>query len=798
MLRTYIKIAWRNILKHKGYSTINIFGLSLGMAVTLMIGLWVADELNYNDYYKNKNQIAQVYQNINYNGEIDTDNAIPRPLEFALREEFKDKFKNISMASWEGERFMKADANTLVMHGYSVQPEFGNIIDLQFISGQSGALNDSNSLLLSQTAATTLFGDENPTGKMLTVDNEYKMMVAGIFKDIPAGNDFAGLDYLMPWSLYANRSWIKNAADQWGNDSFQLFVEVADGVKLSEVSKLIAPLKKNRDPEQVKYNPEFFLWPMNRWHLYTHFDNGQQNGGPIENVWLFGCIGLVVLVLACINFMNLSTARSEKRAMEVGIRKAIGSSKNQLVKQFLSESFLIVILAFILAVGLVLLFLNSFNAISHKSIDFPWDSLAFWTSTLVFISVTALISGSYPALYLSSFKPVKVIKGSFKAGKRAALPRKILVITQFSVSIALVIGTLIVMSQIEFSKNRPIGYDTSGLIQIPLRGAEFWGKSDMMRNAFIASGAVTEMASSSSPSTDVWSTRSGISWVGKPQDFQADFSYSMVSYEYAETLGLEVISGRGFSRDFPSDSSAVLINESAARYMNMQNPVGKILATGEKGVDYTEYKIIGVIKDVIAQSPYNLVKQAVYAFDKYQSASYWSLRLNQNQSMSKNLATVEAVYKNYFPDAAFSYDFVDKEYAKKFATEERIASLAKVFTLLAMLISCLGLFGLASFVAEQRTKEIGVRKVLGASVPNLWLLLSKDFVVLVIIALLIASPIAFYLMQQWIQKFAYRTNISIWVFVAAGAGALVVTLCTVSFQAIKAAVANPVKSLRTE
>ena len=342
-----------------------------------MIGLWVADELNYNDYYKNKNQIAQVYQNINYNGEIDTDNAIPRPLEFALREEFKDKFKNISMASWEGERFMKADANTLVMHGYSVQPEFGNIIDLQFISGQSGALNDSNSLLLSQTAATTLFGDEDPTGKMLTVDNEYKMMVAGIFKDIPEGNDFAGLDYLMPWSLYANRSWIKNAADQWGNDSFQLFVEVADGVKLSEVSKLIAPLKKNRDPEQVKYNPEFFLWPMNRWHLYTHFDNGQQNGGPIENVWLFGCIGLVVLVLACINFMNLSTARSEKRAMEVGIRKAIGSSKNQLVKQFLSESFLIVILAFILAVGLVLLFLNSFNAISHKSIDFPWDSLAF-------------------------------------------------------------------------------------------------------------------------------------------------------------------------------------------------------------------------------------------------------------------------------------------------------------------------------------------------------------------------------------------------------------------------------------
>ncbi|MFC6861450.1 ABC transporter permease [Zunongwangia atlantica] len=798
MIKNYIKIAWRNLLKYKGYSAINIFGLALGMAVTLMIGLWVVDELNYNSYYKSRNRIAQVYQNIEYNGEVDTDNAIPRPLEFALREEFNDKFEDISMASWKGERFMKVDASTLVMNGYSVQPEFTDIIDLKFISGQSEVLNNKNSLLLSKSAATRLFGDKDPIGKMLTVDNENQMIVAGVFEDIPKGNDFSGLDYLMPWSLYADREWIKNASNQWGNDSFQMFVKLADDVKLSEVSGLIATLKKDQDPEQAKYNPEFFLWPIDSWHLYTSFENGKQSGGPIENVWLFSIIGFVVLALACINFMNLSTARSEKRAMEVGIRKAIGSSKNQLIKQFLSESFLVVIFAFILAVGLVLLFLSPFNELSNKTIHFPWESLSFWATTLIFIVITALLSGAYPALYLSSFRPVKVIKGTFKTGKMAALPRKVLVVTQFSVSIALIIGTLIVMSQIEFSKNRPIGYKTSGLIQIPLRGVSFWGKTDVMRNAFMASGAVTEMASSSSPSTEVWSTRSGFSWPGKPQDFQADFSYSMVSYEYVETLGLNVISGRGFSRAYPSDSAAVLINESAARFMNMQDPVGQTLASGKIGVDYTEYKIIGVVEDVIAQSPYSPIKQAVYAFDKYQSASYWNLRLNQNQSVQQNLATIEEVYKNHFPDSPFSFDFVDQEYAKKFAEEERIASLAKIFTLLAMLISCLGLFGLASFVAEQRTKEIGVRKVLGASVANLWLLLSKDFVSLVVVALLIASPIAFYLMHQWIQKFAYRADISLWIFIVAAVGALSLTLLTISFQAIKAAITNPVKSLRTE
>ncbi|MDP5045456.1 MAG: FtsX-like permease family protein, partial [Leeuwenhoekiella sp.] len=503
-------------------------------------------------------------------------------------------------------------------------------------------------------------------------------------------------------------------------------------------------------------------------------------------------------LLACINFMNLATARSEKRAIEVGIRKTIGSTKNQLVKQFLSESFLVVILACILALGITLLFLKPFNTLADKAIAFPWSNLTFWGVVLVFIVVTALVSGSYPALYLSSFKPIKVLKGTFKVGKLATLPRKILVVTQFSVSAALIIGTLIVMAQIEFSKNRPIGYTTENLIQIPVMSNQYLGKSDMMRNRFKESGAVVEMATSSSPTTEVWSNQSGYGWEGKPEGFQEDLAFTQISYEFVETLNIKMASGRGFSREFPTDSTAVILNESAVAYMGLQDPVGKYLTQGSNEGGMRNLQIIGVMKDMVVQSPYEPVKQAIYMFDGSNNASYWNLRLNPKNSIRENLATVEKVFKEHFPNALFHYDFIDQVYAKKFAEEDRIASLAKVFTALAIIISCLGLFGLASFVAEQRTKEIGVRKVLGASVANLWLLLSKDFLLLVMIALLIAAPVSYYLMRQWVQKFAYHTDISIWIFVAAGAGALAITLLTVSFQAIKAALANPVKSLRTE
>jgi ABC-type antimicrobial peptide transport system permease subunit len=484
--------------------------------------------------------------------------------------------------------------------------------------------------------------------------------------------------------------------------------------------------------------------------------------------------------------------------MEVGIRKAIGSTRDQLIKQFLSESLLVVMFAFLVALILVLVSLNSFNDLASKQIEFPWTVIKFWAYSFLFILFTALVSGSYPALYLSSFKPVKVLKGTFKAGRFAAIPRKVLVVTQFTISVALIIGTLVVMNQIQYSKDRPIGYDKGGLIQIPVMSVDFTGKSDFMRHQFIASGGAIEMSTSCSPTTQIWSNRSGYTWDGKPEGFQEDFAWTEVSYEHVKTLGMKVIAGRDFSREFATDSNAVLINKSAIAYMGVTNPVGMFLREEDEDDPNPPMQIIGVVDDVITQSPYDPVKQGLYVFDRYGNVSYYNLRLNPENSVADNLKVVENTFKEHFPNLPFKYDFVDEEYAKKFASEERVASLARVFTILAILISCLGLFGLASFVAEQRTKEIGVRKVLGATVTNLWVLLSKDFVQLVLISLLIATPIAYYAMDLWIQKFTYRANISWWIFLAACTSALIITLVTVSFQSIKAALSNPVKSLRTE
>ena len=447
---------------------------------------------------------------------------------------------------------------------------------------------------------------------------------------------------------------------------------------------------------------------------------------------------------------------------------------------------------------MVLLFLNGFNDLASKKIVFPWLDVQFWGVSIIFIVIVSFLAGSYPALYLSSFNPVKVLKGTFKTGKYAALPRKILVVTQFTVSIALIIGTMIVINQIDFAKNRPTGYNKEGLIQIPVMTSEFSGKQDIMRNQFIASGAVTEMAGTSSPMTDVWSNWSGFKWDGKDPEFQEEFAYTTVSYDFVETLGLKIIEGRGFSRDFASDSTAVILNKTAVEYMGIKNPIGKYIRDSDDEDPNEPLKIIGIIDDILVQSPYSPTKQALYVFDKNSNESYYNLRMNPNKSVADNLAIIESTFKANFPNLPFIYQFVDEQYGRKFRSEERIANLSKVFTLLAIFISCLGLFGLASFVAEQRTKEIGVRKTLGASVSQLWMLLSKDFLKLVVISLIIGSPIAYLMMSEWLEKFTYRTNISWTVFVIASSGALLITLITVSYQAIKSAIANPVNSLKTE
>mgnify|MGYP003109648045 CR=1 FL=1 len=799
MFKNYLKIAWRNLWKNKGYSVINVGGLALGMAVTLIIGLWIQDELSHNSYFKNKDSIAQVFQSQTFNQETGTGPAIPRPLEKVLRDGYADNFKHLVMSSWNISRYLRYKEKSLSKTGNFMQREAPEMLDLKIIKGEKDGLRELNSVMLSESVSHALFGNEDPIGKTLKVNNQYDVMVSAVYEDIPFNNSFNDVEFLMPWDkMIATQEWMKNAEDQWGNNSFQMFVQIADNSTMEKVTEAILNVKKNANEDTAEFNPKIFLFPMKDWYLRGNFENGEQVGGRIKYVWLFGIIGAFVLLLACINFMNLSTARSEKRAKEVGIRKSIGSQRNQLINQFLSESFLVVLFAFIIAVIIVLLSMNGFNDLSKKEISFPWNSTNFWIVSLVFITITALVAGSYPALYLSSFRPVDVLKGTFTSGKYAGLPRKILVVLQFTVSVAFIIGTVIVMQQINYAKNRPVGYDKAGLVQIPTFSQDFEGKYDLMRSEFLNSGAVIEMSASSSPTTQIWSNRSGFDWEGKPEGFQEDLAWTEVTPEYVKSLGMKIVDGRDFSREFATDSNAVLINRTAVKYMGIKDPVGKFLKDDDEEDPGPPLKIIGVVEDMITQSPYEPVKQGVYVFDKHGNSSFYNLRLNPNQSASQNMAIIENLFKEHFPNLPFQYDFVDDEYGEKFAAEERIGTLSGIFTALAILISCLGLFGLTSFVAEQRTKEIGVRKVLGATVFNVWNMLSKDFLKLVIISCFIAIPISYYVMNGWLQDYPYHVILEWWIFAFAVIGSLAITILTVSFQAIKAANANPVKSLRTE
>lgn len=799
MFKNYLKIAWRNLKKNKGYSAINIGGLALGMAVTLIIGLWIQDQLSYNAYFTKKDRIAQVFQSQTFNSETGTGPAIPRPLEKALRDGYSDNFKHLVMSSWNESHHLNYGEKSLSKTGNFMQREAPEMLDLKILKGEKDGLREINSIMLSESVANAIFGDEDPIGKVIKVSSQYDMEVSAVYEDIPVNNSFNDTEFLMPWEKYLSvREWVKNAEDQWGNNSFQMFVQIADNTTMENVTKTIINVKKDLNEDTAEFNPQIFLFPMKDWYLRSNFENGKQSGGRIKYVWLFGIIGAFVLLLACINFMNLSTARSERRAKEVGIRKSIGSQRNQLINQFLSESFLVVVFAFFIAVLITLLSLDGFNDLAKKEISFPWGNGIFWLGSLGFILFTALVAGSYPALYLSSFRPVDVLKGTFKAGKYAGLPRKILVVVQFTVSVAFIIGTVIVMQQINHAKNRPVGYDKEGLVQIPTFSQDFEGKYDLMRSEFLNSNAVVEMSSSSSPTTQIWSNRGGFEWEGKPEGFQEDLAWTEVSHDYAKSLNLKIVQGRDFSREFASDTNAILINQTALKYMGLKDPIGKFLKDDDEEDPEPPLKIIGVVEDMITQSPYEPVKQGVYVFDKEGNSSFYNLRLNPKQSASQNLAVIERVFKEHFPDIPFQYDFVDAEYGEKFASEERIGTLSGIFTALAILISCLGLFGLTSFVAEQRTKEIGVRKVLGASVFNVWNMLSKDFLKLVIISCFIAIPISYYIMNGWLQDYPYRVILEWWIFVLAVVGALAITILTVSFQAIKAANANPVNSLRTE
>jgi ABC-type antimicrobial peptide transport system permease subunit len=812
MFKNYFKTAWRNLRKNKVYSFINIVGLAVGMAVAMLIGFWIYDEVNFNKYHENYERIAQVrryYTDPSTNETDGTDN-MHYPMYTILKSDYKQYFKHVVMAWWVRDYSLSANDKKLTTKKLTIKGEFIDgegldMLSLKMIKGTYASLDDLHSIVLSKSTAKAFFGDENPINKRLKIDNSIDVFVTGVYEDIPKNGRWGEVQFFSPWNLFvASNDWIKQTEDSWGNSynntSFGIFVQLQPNVSMQTANAAIKDFFYNSVPkeaatEMIKYKEKALLYPMKDWHLYSDFRNGLPDGGRITFVWLFGIVGIFVLLLACINFMNLSTARSGKRAKEVGIRKSIGSLKVQLIYQFLSESFLVVFLAFILSLALVSISLPWFNQLSGKNILIPFSSLFFWLLSLIFIIVTALLAGAYPAFYLSSFQPIKVLKGAFGLGRFAAVPRKALVVIQFTVSVILIIGTVIVYRQIIFAQDRPVGYNRNGLITVARNDPAYEGKLDVIRNELLNTGVVDETAFSLSPLTQIWNTSSDFDWVGK-QPREYSFAVDYISYGFGSMVGWQFIAGRDFSKDFPTDTNKVIINETAAKDLGFKDPIGQYIKFGE---GTRSKQILGVIKDMVVESPYEPVKREIYFLDaKYEAAAHIDIKIKPTVSSREALPKIEAVFRSIVPSAPFDYKFVDEEYGKKFSQEQLIGKLAALFTFLAILISCLGLFGLASFVAEQRTKEIGIRKVIGASTFSIWNLLSKEFVLLVFISLLIASPIAYYIMNGWIKNYPYHTDIPWWIFIATGVGAVMITLITVSFQSIKAAMANPVKSLRTE
>jgi ABC-type antimicrobial peptide transport system permease subunit len=795
MIKNYLVVALRNLRKNLGYSFINIAGLATGMAVALLIGLWIWDEITFNRYHTNYDRIAQVWQHNNYNGTKESQVSNPYLMAEEIRNNFGSDFKYVLQSSWTFSHILTLGDKKFNKQGNYFEPEVTDMLSLHMLKGKRDCLKDPYSILLSESVAQAYFGDADPMGQVLRMDNEVDVKVTGVYEDFPYNSTFRNVSYFLPWELYLiTRTWIKKNENPWGSNFTQTFAQIADNADMEKVSAKIVNVKFNKlkDEDDRKYKPEVFLHPMSKWHLYSEFKNGKNIGGRIEFVWLFGIIGVFVLLLACINFMNLSTARSEKRAKEVGIRKSIGSMRSQLIGQFFSESLIVALIAFVVSLLLVQLALPMFNQVADKKLNLLWSNPLFWMVGIGFSVLTGVIAGSYPALYLSSFQPVKVLKGTFRAGRAASLPRQVLVVLQFTVSVTLIIGTIVVFRQIEFAKNRPIGYDRNGLINIFQGTSEVHKHYDAVKNDLKSSGAILEITESGSPTTQVWNTNGGFKWKGKDPALAVDFPNNGVNHEYGKTVGWTFKQGRDFSREFATDSAAFVINESAAKFLGFKNPIGEILTWNDK-----PYTIIGIIEDMIIESPYEPVRASLFHIDKDQG-NLFILKLNPAKNAQECIEKIQSTFIKYDPASPFEYKFVDEEYERKFQGEMRVGKLASFFAILAILISCLGIFGMASFVAEQRTKEIGVRKVMGASIVNLWGMLSKDFVVLVMISLLVAIPLASYFMSGWLHKYNYRTEISWWIFAASGAGALLITLCTVSYQSIKAAMANPVNSLRSE
>ena len=793
MIKNYLKIAWRNLLKNKAYSLLNIVGLSVGMGVALLIALWVFNEYSYDRFLPDADQLYQVKVNFTsqHTGKH-TQDALALPLAEVLKKEYPE-IKYVAQSDWNGTHGLIAGNKKLYMDGSTVGPDFLKMFQFPLIKGNAGTvLKDTYSIVLTQSTARALFGNADPIGKVVKIDNQTNMKVTGVLKDLPANSSFS-FKYLMPFSFTETQEGWGNTSTNWGNNSFQLFAMLQPGVSYEKLAPIIKWIIRDKGAVMRPAKPEVIMQPMKDWHLYSDYKNGVPVGGFIDYVHMFSVIGILVLLIACINFMNLSTARSEKRAREVGVRKAMGSQRSYLIFQFLTESVLIAFFSFVLAIVLVQLALPYFNQLTGDLITIPYSNPIFWLIMISYILLTGLLAGSRPAFYLSSFNPVKVLKGTAQTGKTATLPRKILVVAQFSCSVALIISTVIVYQQIQHAKDRPSGFDTNRLVMADMSD-DLNGNYDALKNELMQTGLIENIARASSPVTDIYSHTSVTNW---PQKTAGDESINIatirVSDNYFKTVGMPILQGRDFSSSWANDTSNVLVNEAAVARMGLKNPINQEISWNTA---IGKVKIIGVVKNALMASPFTPVEPAIFSHANRGNQALYRLTANANTHTA--MQKIGKIFDKYNPAYPFVYRFANDAYNQKFNLEVLVGKLAGIFATLAIFISCLGLFGLAAYVAEQRTKEIGIRKVLGASITQVWALLSTDFILLVLISCLIASPMAYYFLHTWLQKYDYRISIGPGVFILSAIAAVIITLFTVSFQAIRAALANPVKSLKNE
>lgn len=791
MFKHFLKIAWRNLWENKTFSAINILGLAMGMACSLLIMFWVEDEYSVDAFHVNKKQLFRIYERQYFDGKKQGIVWTQGP----LAAELKNVIPEIQMAtaySWTSSQAFTAGDIVNKQEINAAGPDFFKMFSFELLQGtKENALKGTNSLAISRKMAETFFGNpEAAINKTISYNNRKDFIITAVFENIPQ-NSTLKFDCLRNWDAYVNdgNEWAKG----WDSNDPLTFFMIRSDVNSAAIEVKLKHFLDNyiKAPTDKSLRTELAIQPFHEHYLNNNFKNAQVVGGRIEYVRLFSMVAVFILLIACINFMNLATARSAKRAREIGVRKVVGALRSALIGQFVSEAILLTVFSVIVSILFVVLLLPFFNQLTGKQMTLPVENFSFWGILTGLTLITGIVAGSYPALFLSSLKPILVLKGTLKINSGSVWLRKGLVVFQFALSIILIVGMIVIYRQVDYVQTTSSGYERENLVYFPLEG-KLINDYDILKEKISAIPGIRYVSHMTENPTGINSGTDGVRWAGSNPDTKIRFTPVGVGYDFVKTINLQVVQGRDFSSIFPTDSLGVLINETALKETGYKDPVGQTLVWGKR-----KFTIIGVVKDFHFQSLHVPIRPLIAYLRKNQREGSILVRIEANRT-KETLAQLKKVCNELNPGIPFTYNFIDEAYAKLYKSEQVISSLSNYFAFIAIFISCLGLLGLAAFTAEQRKKEIGIRKVLGATVGGITSLLSKDFLKLVLIALIIATPVAWYAMHKWLQDFAYHINISWWIFILAGTGATFIALLTVSFQAIKAAIANPVKSLRTE